>query len=58
MQITVPGSDSLTIKQYLANFYGYDLGFIGPVVGILFGFIIFFAGLAILCLMFVNYQRR
>lgn len=58
LQIRVPGGTDTTIKDYLHDSLGYDLGFIGPVVGILFAFTIFFAGLGILCLMFVNYQKR
>ena len=45
----------MTIKQYLNQNYDYQLSFIGPIVGIMFGFIIFFAGLAIVCLKFVNF---
>ena len=45
----------MTIKQYLDQNYDYQLSFIGPIVGIMFGFIIFFAGLAIVCLKFVNF---
>lgn len=58
MQITVPGGSPTTIQAILGDMYGYHLSFIGPVVGILLGFTIFFAGLGILCLMFVNYQKR
>eukprot|EP00891_Asterochloris_glomerata_P005114 jgi/Astpho2/5114/Aster-06326 len=52
------GQPVMTIKQYLNQNYDYQLSFIGPIVGIMFGFIIFFAGLAIVCLKFVNFQKR
>ena len=58
MQITIPGSDPMTIQDYLAENYGYHYSFIGPVVGILLGFTVFFAGLAIVVLMTMNYQKR
>ena len=58
LQITVPGGTPTTVKAFLHDSFAYDLSFIGPVVGILFGFTIFFAGLGILCLMFINYQKR
>ena len=45
----------MTINQFLYNYYDYKVSFIGPIVGIMFGFIIFFAGLAIVCLKFVNF---
>lgn len=47
-QITVVGqTDTPTIKQYLQDNFNYKYSFIGPVIGILIGFTIFFGGLAI-----------
>lgn len=54
----MPGSDPISIQDYLAENYGYHYSFIGPVVGILLGFTVFFAGLAIVVLMTMNYQKR
>ena len=58
MQITVPGSADMSIQDYLASNYDFHYSFIGPVVGILLGFTVFFAGLAIVVLMTMNYQKR
>lgn len=58
LQIDIPGSTPTTIQDYLAANYNYHYSFIGPVVGILLGFTIFFAGLAIAVLMSLNYQKR
>ena len=58
LQLTIPGADNTTIQQYLSQNYGYEYSFIGPVVGILLGFTVFFAGLAIVVLMTMNYQKR
>lgn len=58
LQITIPGASPTTIQAYLSQNYGYEYSFIGPVVGILLGFTIFFAGLAIVVLMTMNYQKR
>ena len=58
LQIDIPGSTPTTIQDYLAQNYGYHYSFIGPVVGILLGFTVFFAGLAIAVLMGLNYQKR
>ena len=47
-QIIILGSaDKISIKDLLDVTLGYKYSFIGPVVGILVGFIVFFAGLAI-----------
>lgn len=58
LQITIPGAEPTTIQDYLAQNYNYHYSFIGPVVGILLGFTVFFAGLAIVVLMSLNYQKR
>lgn len=58
LQLEIPGADPSTVQDYLAQNYGYHYSFIGPVVGILLGFTIFFAGLAIVVLMTMNYQKR
>jgi hypothetical protein len=57
-QISIPGGGTTTIKQYLADNYNYQYSWIGPVIGILCGFMVFFGALAILSLKFINYQRR
>ncbi len=47
-QITVVGqSNTPTIKEYLQQNFNYRYSFIGPVIGILLGFTVFFGGLAI-----------
>ena len=58
LQISIPGAPTTTIQGYLQQNYGYEYSFIGPVVGILLGFTVFFAGLAIVVLMTMNYQKR
>ena len=58
LQINIPGAAPTTIRDYLAQNYNYHYSFIGPVVGILLGFTVFFAGLAIVVLMSLNYQKR
>ena len=50
LQITQPGGPNTTVQAYLADNYDYHYDFIGPVVGILLAFTIFFAGLAIVML--------
>ncbi|KAK9820341.1 hypothetical protein WJX72_009201 [[Myrmecia] bisecta] len=58
--VTFPGdsSPSVTVVEYLEDNFGYKYSFIGPVVGILIGFTVFFGGLAVLSLRMINYQRR
>ena len=47
-QVIILGStNTITIKEFLKVSLGYEYSFIGPVVGILLGFTIFFGGLAI-----------
>ena len=57
-QVSIPGGGSTTIRAYLEEYYNYKTPFIGPVFGILVAFTVFFAGLAILSLKMINYQRR
>ena len=40
-------SNTPTIKEYLQQNFNYKYSFIGPVIGILLGFTVFFGGLAI-----------
>ena len=48
LQIAILGTtETPTIQQYIKDSFGYEYSFIGPVVGILLGFTVFFAGLAI-----------
>ncbi|BDA40539.1 Pleiotropic drug resistance protein 1 [Coccomyxa sp. Obi] len=56
--VDIPGGGSTTISGYLDSTYNYQLSWIGNIIGILIGFMVFFGALAILSLKFINYQRR
>lgn len=57
--ITLVGSpDKISVKDFLYQNFNYKYSFIGPVVGILLGFTVFFAALAVLTLRFGKFQKR
>lgn len=58
MQVSIPGGGSTTIQEYLKSSFNYETSWIGTVIGILCGWMVFFGALAILSLKFINYQRR
>ena len=49
---------STTIKAYLRETFGYELGFIGPVIAILVMFSVFFMVMAVVVLRTINFQKR
>ena len=57
-QVAIPGGGSTTIKAYLRETFGYELGFIGPVIAILVMFSVFFMFMAVVVLRTINFQRR
>ena len=52
------GGGVTTVREYVQTMLGYKPSFIGPIVGILFGFAIFFAALSVVCLRFLSFQKR
>ncbi|KAK9916362.1 hypothetical protein WJX75_001804 [Coccomyxa subellipsoidea] len=56
--VSIPGGGTTTISGYLETTFSYQHSWIGNVVGILIGFMVFFGALAILSLKYINYQRR
>jgi hypothetical protein len=58
VQVSIPGGGTTTISGYLETTFSYQHSWIGNVVGILIGFMVFFGALAILSLKYINYQRR
>ncbi len=45
-------------QDYLKQSFNYKYSFIGPVIGILLGFTVVFAGLAVVTLRFGKFQKR
>ncbi|PIA56929.1 hypothetical protein AQUCO_00700938v1 [Aquilegia coerulea] len=56
--IKVPGSGNQRIKDFIADYYGYNSSFLGPVAGVLVGFTVLFAFLFALGINTFNYQKR
>ena len=50
--------DGSAPQEYLKQSFNYHYSFIGPVVGILLAFTVFFAALAVLTLRFGKFQKR
>ena len=48
----------LARQEYVKLSFNYRYSFIGPVVGILLAFTLFFAALAVITLRFSNFQKR
>ena len=46
------------LQEYLRVSFNYKYSFVGPVVGILMGFAVFFAVLAVVSLRYSNFQKR
>lgn len=46
------------MQDFLDENFSYQYSFIGPVVGILLGFTVFFAALAVVTLRFGKFQKR
>ncbi|KAL0415185.1 UNVERIFIED_CONTAM: ABC transporter G family member 36 [Sesamum latifolium] len=57
--INVPGmSMKLTVKAYIEDYFGYNMGFMGPVAAVLVGFAFFFAFMYAYCIKTLNFQKR
>lgn len=50
--------DGWAPQEYLQQNFNYRYSFIGPVVGILLAFTVFFAALAVITLRFGKFQKR
>ncbi|XP_027344116.1 ABC transporter G family member 35 [Abrus precatorius] len=60
VRISVPGLDNQTIpiKQYIEDHYGFKPDFMGPVAAVLVGFTVFFAFVFAFCIKVLNFQTR
>ncbi|KAL0341974.1 UNVERIFIED_CONTAM: ABC transporter G family member 35 [Sesamum calycinum] len=57
--INVPGmSMKPTVKAYIEDYFGYNMGFMGPVAAALVGFTFFFAFMYAYCIKTLNFQKR
>ncbi|KAK4427940.1 ABC transporter G family member 35 [Sesamum alatum] len=57
--INVPGmSMKPTVKAYIEDYFGYNMGFMGPVAAVLVGFAFFFAFMYAYCIKTLNFQKR
>eukprot|EP00898_Chlorokybus_atmophyticus_P004211 jgi/Chlat1/4791/Chrsp31S04779 len=56
--IDVAGTGSETIKHFINNYFGFKYSFLGQTAGILIAFVITFAGVVVVGIKFLNYQRR
>lgn len=52
------GSAPISIADYLQQSFNFRYSFMGPVVGILLGFTVFFAGLAVVTLRFMKVNAQ
>ncbi|KAL0354631.1 UNVERIFIED_CONTAM: ABC transporter G family member 36 [Sesamum radiatum] len=57
--INVPGmSMKSTVKAYIEDYFGYNMGFMGPLAAVLVGFAFFFAFMYAYCIKTLNFQKR
>ncbi|KAF5179672.1 Abc transporter-like [Thalictrum thalictroides] len=56
--VKVPGSGDQRIKDFLANYYGFDSSFIWPIAGVLVGLPVVFAFLFAFAIHTLNFQNR
>ncbi|XP_076904316.1 ABC transporter G family member 35-like [Bidens hawaiensis] len=54
----VPGQGRPPLSQFINDFYGFELDFMGPVAAVLIGFCVFFALLYAFFLRTLNFQMR
>ena len=48
----------VTVSQFMTDRFGYHYSMVGPIVAILFGYVVFFRALSILFLTRINFQKR
>jgi hypothetical protein len=50
--------EEVSVADFMVERFGYDYSMVGPIVAILFGYVLFFRGLSILFLTRINFQNR
>ncbi|KAI3671594.1 hypothetical protein L1987_87333 [Smallanthus sonchifolius] len=56
--ISVPGQGNPIMSEFIKDYYGFELDFMGPVAAVLIGFCVFFALLYAFFLRTLNFQMR
>ncbi|XP_038680217.1 pleiotropic drug resistance protein 2-like isoform X1 [Tripterygium wilfordii] len=56
--VDVPGEDSMSVKQYLKTYFGFEYDFLGAVAAAHIGFVLVFMFVFAYGIKFLNFQRR
>jgi hypothetical protein len=52
------GAGPITVEDFMQERFGYHYGMVGPIIGILVGYVVLFRGLSVWALTRMNFQKR
>lgn len=56
--ITDFNGSTITVGEFMVERFGFKYSMVGPIVAILFGYVLFFRAVSVYALARINYQKR